>query len=83
MERFGRAGDDFNNNTTDGVYFYISNDIVASCKNYPITNAGRLEVKQIKLGSHPSIRQEYYPYNATNMYIRIKTYTTWGDWELK
>lgn len=83
MERFGRAGDDFNNNTTDGAYFYISNSIVASCKNYPTPNAGRLEVKQIMSGGQPSIRQEYYPYNATNMYIRIKIGTTWSDWELK
>lgn len=83
MEYYGSDGDDFNNNTADGVYFYLSNDTVASCKNYPINIAGRLEVKQTIPGDYLSIRQEYYPYDTTDMYIRIKTNNTWGDWKLK
>jgi len=76
------TGSDLNTYTTTGLYFCQTNAIAGAGTNFPVANAGKLEVVT-RNGDTNTIYQTYHTYQAVNtVYTRARFGGTWSTWAL-
>ena len=68
-----------------GAYMQPSSAYASTANNYPVASAGALVVVSNAANNLEGCTQFYYPYNATQMYMRRRVYTsgtasTWTEW---